>query len=361
MSAAEYRRPAPADSEAILNALPHPIIVIAPDGKIVDANMAAESFFDISAQFLRRQSLKELVPFGSPLLALIDQVRAANSPVNEYKVDLGTPRIGGDRQVDLHVAPLTERPGHIVVMLQERTIADKMDRQLTHRSAARSVIALAAMLAHEIKNPLSGIRGAAQLLAGGELTSLIVSEVDRIAALIDRMQDFSDTRPLPIQAENIYPLIGHARRLALAGFARGIALEERFDPSLPHAAINRDALLQILINLLKNAAEATRTVRQPRIAITTAYRHGMSVAPSGGGRRVPLPIEICVTDNGPGAPDDIAEYLFDPFISGRPEGQGLGLALVDKLMRDMGGIVQYAREGSPEMTTLRLLLPRATA
>ena len=161
-SAAEHRRPVPADSEAILNALPNPVLLVAPDGRIMDANIAAESFFEISTQFLRRQSLRELVPFGSPLLALIDQVRSSGSPVNEYKVDLGTPRIGGDRQVDLHVAPLTERPGHIVVMLQERTIADKMDRQLTHRSAARSVIALAAMLAHEIKNPLSGIRGAAQ-------------------------------------------------------------------------------------------------------------------------------------------------------------------------------------------------------
>ena len=136
-TAAEHRRRVPTDGEAILNALPNPVLLIAPDGRIVDANIAAESFFEISTQFLRRQSLKELVPFGSPLLALIDQVRSSGSPVNEYKVDLGTPRIGGDRQVDLHVAPLTERPGHIVVMLQERTIADKMDRQLTHRSAAR--------------------------------------------------------------------------------------------------------------------------------------------------------------------------------------------------------------------------------
>src|SRR4051812_42097628 len=185
-SALEHRRAVPTDGEAILNALPNPVLLVAPDGRIVDANIAAESFFEISTQFLRRQSLKELVPFGSPLLALIDQVRASASPVNEYKVDLGTPRIGGDRQVDLHVAPLTERPGHIVVMLQERTIADKMDRQLTHRSAARSVIALAAMLAHEIKNPLSGIRGAAQLLeqaASSEdrmLTRLICDEADRI-------------------------------------------------------------------------------------------------------------------------------------------------------------------------------------
>src|SRR5437899_10165211 len=163
-SAAEHRRHLPTDGEAILNALPNPVLLVAPDAPVVDAYIAADSFFEISTQFLRRQSLKELVPFGSPLLALIDQVRSSGSPVNEYKVDLGTPRIGGDRQVDLHVAPLTERPGHIVVMLQERTIADKMDRQLTHRSAARSVIALAAMLAHAINNPLSCIRGGAQPL-----------------------------------------------------------------------------------------------------------------------------------------------------------------------------------------------------
>src|SRR6185312_4141467 len=128
--AAEHREPMLSDSQAILNALPNPVLLVAPDGRIVDANMAAESFFEISTQFLQRQSLKELVPFGSPLLALIDQVRSSGSPVNEYKVDLGTPRIGGDRQVDFNVTPTTERPGHIVVMLQERTIADKMDRQL---------------------------------------------------------------------------------------------------------------------------------------------------------------------------------------------------------------------------------------
>src|ERR1700709_1137823 len=191
-SVAEHRRPPAAEVDAILTALPTPVLLVAPDGRIVDANMAAESFFEISTQFLQRQSLKELVPFGSPLLALIDQVRSSGSPVNEYKVDLGTPRIGGDRQVDLHVAPLTERPGPIVVMLEERTIADKMDRQLTHRSAARSVIALAAMLAHEIKNPLSGIRGAAQLLeqqASSEdrmLTRLICDEAGRIGTLGDR-------------------------------------------------------------------------------------------------------------------------------------------------------------------------------
>ena len=185
-------------SDAVLDALPHPVIMVAADGRIANANAAAESFFEASLRLLRRHMLGELVPFGSPLLALVDQVRARGAAVNEYKVDLGTPRNPGERLVDLYVAPLPERPDHVVVMLQERTIADKMDRQLTHRGAARSVIALAAMLAHEIKNPLSGIRGAAQLLeqsVGDDdrtLTRLICDEADRIVKLVDRMEVFTD-------------------------------------------------------------------------------------------------------------------------------------------------------------------------
>src|SRR5204863_6544607 len=151
-------------ADTVLNALPHPVLMIAPDGKIAEANVAAEAFFEVSMPLLRRHALRDLVPFGSPLLALVEQVRNRGAAVNEYRVDLSTPRNHGERLVDLNVAPVPELPGHVVVMLQELTIADKMDRQLTHRGAARSVIALASMLAHEIKNPLSGIRGAAQLL-----------------------------------------------------------------------------------------------------------------------------------------------------------------------------------------------------
>src|SRR5476649_2723889 len=172
-------------ADAMLHALPHPVLMVSPDGKIADANVAAEQFFEASIPMLRRHMLRDLVPFGSPVLSLIDQVRRTGAPVNEYKVDLATPRNPGERLVDLHVAALPEYPEHVVVMLQERTIADKMDRQLTHRGAARSVTALASMLAHEIKNPLSGIRGAAQLLetdasdADRELTRLICDETDR--------------------------------------------------------------------------------------------------------------------------------------------------------------------------------------
>src|SRR5499425_3825224 len=210
-------------AEAILNALPHPVIVVAADGKVVEANVAAETFFEVSAPLLRRHALHELVPFGSPLLALVEQVRVRGAAVNEYKVDLSTPRNPGDRLVDLHVAPLPEQPDHVVVMLQERTIADKMDRQLTHRGAARSVIALAAMLAHEIKNPLSGIRGAAQLLeqsAGDEdraLTQLICDETDRIVSLVDRMEVFSDERPIDRMPVNIHSVLDHVKAVAKAG------------------------------------------------------------------------------------------------------------------------------------------------
>ena len=196
----------PSAADAMLHALPHPVIMVSPDGRIADANVAAEQFFEASIPMLRRHMLRDLVPFGSPLLTLIDQVRLRGSAVNEYKVDLATPRNPGERLVDLHVAPLSEYDGHVIIMLQERTIADKMDRQLTHRGAARSVIALAAMLAHEIKNPLSGIRGAAQLLeqsAGDDdraLTKLICDETDRIVKLVDRMEVFADERPVEREA-----------------------------------------------------------------------------------------------------------------------------------------------------------------
>src|SRR5437868_12293729 len=249
-------------ADTVLNALPHPILMVGPDGKIVEANVAAESFFEVSMLLLRRHALRDLVPFGSPLLALVEQVRNHGSAVNEYRVDLSTPRNPGERLVDLNVAPVPERPGHVVVMLQERTIADKMDRQLTHRGAARSVSALAAMLAHEIKNPLSGIRGAAQLLeqsAGDDdrtLTRLICDEADRIVKLVDRMEVFSDERPVEREPVNIHVVLDHVKRLAQSGFARRIKFNETYDPSLPPVFANRDQLIQVFLNLVKNAAES---------------------------------------------------------------------------------------------------------
>ncbi len=349
-------------ADAVLNALPHPVIMVAPDGKIADANVAAEQFFEASISVLRRHFVRELVPFGSPLLALIEQVRRRGAAVNEYKVDLATPRNPGERLVDLHVAPLAEYPDHVVLMLQERTIADKMDRQLTHRGAARSVIALAAMLAHEIKNPLSGIRGAAQLLeqsAGDDdrsLTKLICDETDRIVKLVDRMEVFADERPVEREPVNIHVVLDHVKRLAQSGFARHIKFIEDYDPSLPPVLANRDQLIQVFLNLVKNATEAIGdTAIDGEIQLTTAFRPGVRLSMPGSKARVSLPLEFCVKDNGPGVPEDLMPHLFDPFVTTKPTGSGLGLALAAKIVGDHGGIIEC--ESQTRRTVFRVLMP----
>ncbi|MGB9369308.1 MAG: nitrogen regulation protein NR(II) [Xanthobacteraceae bacterium] len=354
----------PESADTVLNALPHPILMIGPDGKIVEANVAAESFFEVSMLLLRRHVLRDLVPFGSPLLALVEQVRHHGSAVNEYRVDLSTPRNPGERLVDLNVAPVPERPGHVVVMLQERTIADKMNRQLTHRGAARSVIALASMLAHEIKNPLSGIRGAAQLLEQSAadddrtLTRLICDEADRIVKLVDRMEVFADERPVEREPVNIHVVLDRVKKLAFSGFARHIKFVETYDPSLPDVLANHDQFIQIFLNLVKNAAEAIGDQPDGQIELTTAFRPGVRLQIPGSKMRVSLPLEFCVKDNGSGVPADLLPHLFDPFVTTKPTGSGLGLALVAKIVGDHGGIIEC--ESQPRHTVFRVLMPMFT-
>ena len=346
-------RKAPSFAE-LFAGLPIAILVIDPSGRVANANGECELLLNLSERAMRGLPLPGVLT--SPPGAEDGEGRA----VSAFDFDIGTERTGRLR-VDYYETAIADRPGWRAIALHPSGGSRKVG-QSAERGGARAAIGAAAMLAHEIKNPLSGIRGAAQLLAaegaGDELTTLITTEVDRVAALIDRMQDFTDNRPLCPQPANIYPMIDHARRVAQTGFARAIRIEESFDPSLPPVQVDGDALLQILINLLKNAAEALDDVKAPRILLSTAYRHGLAVDAGPGQPRRRLPIELCVIDNGPGAPADIADHLFNPFVSGKPAGQGLGLALVDKLVRDMGGVVQYSREGSPEMTVFRILLAR---
>ena len=346
---------------AVLNAIQNPVVMVDEAGLIAFANWEAEVFFGASASHLSRYKISTFIPFGSPLLALIDQVRERRAPVNEYRVDLSSPRLGQDKLVDLYVAPISSEPGSVVVVFQERSMADKIDRQLTHRAAARSVTGLASMLAHEIKNPLSGIRGAAQLLEQSvegddrALTRLICDETDRIVSLVDRMEVFSDERPVDRVPVNIHSVLDHVKAVARAGFARNIKLSENYDPSLPAVFANRDQLVQVFLNLVKNAAEAVGDRPDGEIMLTTAYRPGIRLSVAGTREKISLPLEFCVIDNGPGVPADLVPHLFDPFITTKTNGTGLGLALVAKIIGDHGGIVEC--DSQNHRTTFRVLMP----
>ncbi len=354
----------PIQTEALLGALPHPLLVIGQGLTIEYANTAAEDFFQMSAGVLCRHTLSDVVAFGSPLISLVEQVQRNGTTVNEYGVDLGSFRFETPKLVDLFGGPLNEMPGRVLIMLQQRNMAQMIERQLTHRGAARSVSALAAVLAHEIKNPLSAIRGAAQLLeserADGDrtLTQLICAESDRICKLVDRMEIFGDERPLQREPVNIHDVLDHVKQIARTGFARQIKIVENYDPSLPAVPGNRDKLIQVFLNLVKNAAEAIGEDRADgQITLATSFRPGVRLSVPGSQARVSLPLEIAIEDNGAGVPTDLMPHLFDPFITTKPSGRGLGLALVAKIIGDHGGIIEC--DSRPRLTVFRALMPMA--
>ncbi|MDE2134190.1 MAG: two-component sensor histidine kinase [Alphaproteobacteria bacterium] len=338
-----------------------PVIVVGPQQQIVFVNPAAEQFFDMGAGLLLKQKLTDLIPFGSPLLQLIGQAVERRASVGERDVDLSTPR-HGERIADLIVTPLPGPDGAAIVMLQERSLAQRIDRQLLHRGAVRSMHGMAAVLAHEIKNPLAGIRGAAQLIEEHlppnerDLTRLICDEADRIRALVDRMESFGDTRAFPRAPVNIHEVLDRVRRVAETSFARHVGFVETFDPSLPHVLGDRDQLIQVFMNLVRNAADAVPEAGG-EITLTTGYRPGVRFGAAVAGERLSLPLQVTVKDNGAGVPSDLMPYIFDPFVTTKHGGSGLGLALVAKIVGDHGGVIEC--DSVPRRTVFRILLPKA--
>jgi two-component system, NtrC family, nitrogen regulation sensor histidine kinase GlnL len=354
--AAAGAQPEPA---AVLAALAAPVIVIDCNGAIRLVNPAAEQFFGAGAAALHACALSDLVAPHSPLLGLVESVWRSGNTISEYDMPLDGARIGS-RSVTVHAAPAGEAGELLVLTLHERSMVDKVDRQLTHRNAGRSMTAMAAMLAHEVKNPLSGIRGAAQLLeqdadaAGRELTRLICDETDRIVALVDRVEAFSDHRPIERDAVNIHEILERVRKLAQSGFARHARFVEEYDPSLPPVHGNRDLLVQVFLNIVKNSAEALPNANG-EIILSTGYRHGLRLAGPGGEGRRHLPLMVAVSDNGAGIPEEMRPYLFDPFVTTKRNGTGLGLALVAKVIGDHGGVIEF--DSQPRRTVFRVFLP----
>ncbi len=347
------------EASAVLNALPLAIVVVDREYAIVHVNDSGEQFFRGSAAHLQGQRLEEMVPFDSPIFSLIEQARVGGNAVFEYGLDLNSPRLGRNF-VNVQARPLIDDPDLVVVGIQPRSIADKIDNQLSHRGAARSVSALARMLAHEIKNPLSGIRGAAQLLeetldsGDRSLTQLIRGEVDRIVALVDRMDVFSDKGPIRRGPVNIHEVLTRARQLAENGFGRHVRMVENYDPSLPEVLGDRDQLVQVFLNLVKNAAEAVPKMGG-EVVLTTAYRPGVRFALPGRDSREHLPLMVSVEDNGDGISEDIRSHMFDPFVTTKPKGSGLGLALVAKIVDDHGGTIDI--DTTSKRTCIRVMLP----
>lgn len=350
----------PPAAQDIVSSLPVPVVLLDPAGLPRRANAAAEDLFNVSEAALRDRGWNIILPIDSAVRGIVEEAIVNGGDFAAYDVDVSL--IGGRHVLaDVLVSPVIDAPGWSTLVFQRRAAATMVNRQREQIGAAKTAVGVAAMLAHEIKNPLSGIRGAAQLLASdgnAELTDLICSEVDRINALIDSMENFTDTRPLKLRSENIHVILGHVRKLAMHGFASGIEIEEDYDPSLPEVAGDRDALVQIFVNLVKNASEAAG--KKGKIRLRSAFRHGLKVAVKGSKTRMSVPIEVCVIDDGPGAPSDIAGHLFDPFVTTKPGGTGLGLAMVAKLVGDHGGLVEYDRRENPPRTMLRVLLPTAS-
>ena len=340
---------------------PEPAMVVDQEGALVAVNEASEALFGQGLALLARGRFKAALPPDSALVSLINRALAEDAPVRERGVEItlfGHPPF----EADGAAAPLGE--GAVLLSLHVKSGALGVDRA-SDMAGFRSVVGLGRMLAHEIKNPLAGIRGAAQLLKGGAqpadapLAQLIMDETDRVRRLVDRMEAFSDDAPPERASVNIHQVLDRVRALAANGVADGLPLKEQYDPSLPPVLGEEDLLIQIFLNLVKNAAEAAHARRDGRgeVLISTAYRHGVRVRAIDGTSAQGAPLEVRVQDNGPGVPPHLRDHLFEPFVSSKANGVGLGLALVAKLVGAHGGLLDF--ESEPGRTVFRVLLPIA--
>jgi two-component system nitrogen regulation sensor histidine kinase GlnL len=351
--------PSPAPG-AIWASLPLPAVLIDMGGRIVVANPAAETFFNCSARSLIGQNVGRRLRLDRSLDEALARARATEAGVSINDVEV-YPGDRGPVQATIQLAPVNERPDQILLLVSPRVLADRMDRARHANSAAKSAIGMAEMLAHEIKNPLAGISGAAQLLAMNlsaedrEMTDLIVEETRRIVKLLEQVEQFGNVRPPDLRAVNIHDVLDRARKSAQMGYAAHMTFIEDYDPSLPATLADPDQLVQVFLNLFKNATEASGP-NGGVIRLRTFYDLSLRLRRKDGTGSA-LPLQVKIIDDGPGIPPDIAADIFEPFVSGRENGTGLGLALVSKIIGDHGGWIGV--ESQPGRTVFRLSLPMA--
>jgi len=348
------------NTEQLWASLPIPVLLVNDKDEIQAINPAAEGFFNASSRSMSGAPLWDKVAVNAPLEEAFERCRRNQSSLYVNDVDVGS----GNRaplQCNIQIAPFESEAGSMLILIQPREFSGRVGTRGSSNSAAKSAIGMAEMLAHEIKNPLAGITGAAQLLSMSlpqedlELTDLIVAETRRIVKLLEQVEQFGNLRPPEKNAVNIHDVLDRARKSAAVSFGAHIRFVEDYDPSLPYAYCDADQLLQVMLNLIKNACEASDG-RNGEIRLRTFYEHSLRLRRSdGSGNALPLQIEI--QDDGPGLPEDIATDIFDPFISGRENGTGLGLALVSKIIADHGGWVGV--ESVPGRTVFRISLPVA--
>ncbi len=340
--------------------LPVPALRLGPDERILDANPAAEDFLNLSAKSLNGAALWDRLITDAPLAAAFVRARANGTPLFVNEVGLGS----AERpltQCSLQYAPLTGTLGEMLVLITPHEMAHQLTLNSQSGRAAKSAIGMAEMLAHEIKNPLAGITGAAQLLAmelgpeDQELTALIVDECRRIVKLLEQVEEFGNLSPPAMMPVNIHDVLDRTRQSASVGFGAHMRILADYDPSLPDAWADADQLQQILLNLVKNAAEAGAS--GGTIRLRTFYDPALRLRRRDGGQ-ARLPLQIEVIDDGPGLPPDIAAEVFEPFVSGRENGTGLGLALVAKLVAGQGGWITV--DSTPGRTVFRLSLAVAS-
>ena len=341
------------------SSIPVPALMIAEGDLIIDSNPAAQSFLNLSEKALEGASLWDKVMIDAPLEQAYARARRNRTSLFINDVDVGS-GMGAPMQCNVQFAPLSRDAGTMIMMISPREIASRVTQNGNSSKAAKSAIGMAEMLAHEIKNPLAGITGAAQLLSMGltsedqELTDLIVAESRRIVKLLEQVEQFGNLRPPTRSSVNIHDILDRARQSASIGFGAHMYYIVDYDPSLPPAFADGDQLLQVFLNLLKNAAEAGTD--GGTIRLKTFYDASLRVRQEDG-THARLPLQIEIIDDGPGLPEDIANDVFEPFISGRENGTGLGLALVSKLVHDGGGWISV--DSSPGRTVFRVSLPRS--